>query len=69
MDVLQDDPVAFAGGRVHGSLGYNLLTLAQGYVVEVLAHLGVAHLFTQGLNIFQWVDSRRQNKEDGRGRA
>lgn len=45
-------------------LSDDLLTLAQGHVVEVAEISRELHFLSDLLDVLQWIDTRRQNEED-----
>lgn len=56
-------------GDVHRPLGDDLLALAERYVVEVFVVGGEAELSSELFDVFERIDARREDEEDGRART
>eukprot|EP00760_Papus_ankaliazontas_P013353 PhM_4_TR15700/c3_g1_i1/m.85001 len=69
MDVVQHDPTTVLEALRHAVLGDLLLTLTQRDVVQLVVVVRDAVLLGHGLDLADGVDTRRQDKEDGRRRA
>lgn len=57
------------GGQVQSILSNDLLTLAQGYIVEVFVVKSEAKFLPQSLHILQWIYSWAEHKEYWSARA